>query len=155
MHGHDDLRAALGKLLNETQHRGAHVAVQAGAWLVEEQQLRIVDHRAGEQGNPHLAVRDLPRATSTQMLDVEELQPAVGSFVVLASSSVVQADARVTAGHDDFLDGSGEVMVGLQLRRDPADAFLPSFDVSATRYTVARDGASQRRVKIAVNDVEQ
>jgi hypothetical protein len=62
VHGHHDLRSAACEALYLAQHVLTHVAIETGARLIEQQQFGFVRHRARQQREPHLTVRDTPRA---------------------------------------------------------------------------------------------
>ena len=52
----------------------AHIAIEARAGFIEQQQLGVVDHRAREQRDAHLSVRHLARFAVAQCFDTEDAQ---------------------------------------------------------------------------------
>jgi len=71
---HHDAHLALHEAADNALETGPEARVQAGKWVVQDEQARVFEQRPGNQHLAHLAVGELDDTALHQVLDLEELE---------------------------------------------------------------------------------
>ena len=135
-------------------HLLAQLEVERAERLVEEQDLRLVDERAGEGDALLLAAGELPRLPPLEAVQVDELEDRTRP----GPSSLLAAQALAAEAERDVLEDRqvGEERVALEdrvhvapVRREPGHVLVAEEDAALVRLLEAADHPQRRRLAAA------
>ena len=95
--GHDDGDAPLRQLFHRLQHQGLILEIQMGSRFVEQHDLRLLAHGAGDEHHLPFAAGYLGVAFAGQVFDAQLAHDLIGEFRVLAGGGAQQAQMRRAA----------------------------------------------------------
>ncbi len=113
MRGHDYGGAAPDHRVDMCEEVAASRSIYSCEWLIQQQQLGSTHPRTGEQHSPQLPIRQLDQGSQREVRETEKRQRTSCGGPIRGGRRVVEPDARVPTGLDDFRDRKLLRVVGL------------------------------------------